>query len=503
MRVALVLLFLLALAAVPGSLIPQSDVNPPAVQEWVAANPGLAVWADRLDLFSVYSSPWFSAVYLLLMVSLVGCILPRAMTHARALRAAPPRAPRMLGRLPAHREVTASAGAAELLQTAEDVLRAQRFRVAADREAGWVSAEKGYAKEAGNLVFHVAVVVVLVAVAVGALFGYRGSVLVVEGNGFANLPIQYDSISLGPRVDEAALPPFSLTLDEFVMDFVEEGPTLGAPADFEAQVTFVPEPGAAAEPRVIRVNEPLSVDGSLVHLLNPGYAPVVSITGPDGATVFSDAVPFLPQDENFTSTGVVKAEVPGQDDADLGLQGIFLPTAIIGAEGPASLFPEPRNPALFITAFRGDLGLDDGLTQSIYRLETTDMTQLESEPGEPFRVALGVGESAELPDGAGTVTFEGYRTWVNLQVSRNAGKEVALLGTVLMIAGMVVTFAVRRRRLFVRLSDVDAVDAARRGDATVVVGGLDRDGSDDLQVEVDDLAQELSGQREESPRDEH
>lgn len=532
MRVALVLLFLLALASVPGSLFPQQSVNPPAVQEWVENNPGLAPWAERLDLFSVYSSPWFSAVYLLLMVSLVGCIVPRMAVHARALRTPPPRAPRRLTRLPASDSVVVTDAPDAVLSRAADVLRGRRYRVVVHAEDSSVSAERGYWREGGNLIFHTSVVVVLLAVAVGTLFGYRGSVLVVQGDGFSNSTIQYDALSLGQRVTPDDLPPFSLTVDEFVMDFVDDGPMAGTPAQFEARVTLVPEPGATPEQRVIGVNEPLSVDGSLVHLLNPGYAPVVTVADPAGDVVFSDAVPFLPQDANFTSTGVVKAEVDPDVGEDIGLQGIFLPTGVIGPEGPVSVSPEPNNPALVFSAWTGDLGLDGGVTQSIYRLDTSGMTQLEGDEGEPFRAALGVGESVELSDGAGTVTFEGYRPWVNLQVGRNAGKEIALVGTILLILGAVVTFAVRRRRVFVRVTPVDRVDPAAGVDpaggvdlaegvdpaewvdpadggksavgltgSVVVVGGLDKNGSEGLQDEVTSVVSALAAEsKEESPR---
>ena len=90
LKFILILLFLctqrLAVSAVPGSIVPQREANPLAAADWAERNPDLAVWAERLGLFDVYSTPWFSSVYLLLMISLVGCIIPRIGTHWRALR---------------------------------------------------------------------------------------------------------------------------------------------------------------------------------------------------------------------------------------------------------------------------------------------------------------------------------------------------------------------------------------------------------------------------------
>jgi cytochrome c biogenesis protein len=509
MRVALILLFLLAVAAIPGSVVPQRDVNPLAVEDFRDRNPGLAQWYERLDLFDVYSAPWFAAIYLALIVSLVGCIVPRSFQHWRASRADPPPAPRRLSRMPAYRRFEVDGAPNDVLAAARELLRARHFRLApvvgepadsprdhsgqepaASRPGGSsdsIAAEAGQLRETGNLVFHLAVVVVLVAVAIGSLFGYRATVIVPEGSGFANSVIQYDGLSSGAMFDAGDLPPFSLELDGFDMEFVEAGAQLGAPEDFEATVRFTPEPGAGEEARTIRVNEPLEVDGTLVHILNPGYAPVITVRDAEGAVLAEGPVPFLPQDNSFTSTGVRKVPV-GADVArgeDLGIQAVFLPTALLDANGPRSIFPEPRNPALFFTAYHGDLGLDDGQPQSVYRLDTDGMDQFRTADGELFRAALSVGETATLPNGYGSVTFDGYVNWVNFQVSRNAGKEFILLGALLALGGILLSLYVRRRRMWVRAMRSEG------GGTVVEVAGLQRSESDDLPVEVDAIADQL------------
>jgi cytochrome c biogenesis protein len=550
MRVALILLFLLAVAAIPGSVVPQREINPLAVADFRDRNPELAQWYDRLGLFDVYSAPWFAAIYLALIVSLVGCIVPRSFQHWRAARADPPAAPRRLARMPAYRRFDVDAEPTVVLAAAREILRSRRFRLAwvagpradapraprdhsspdaagrgsgrlksdlwddlppriaepaerpaasghrsidmgatenADRVPNSVAAEAGQLREAGNLVFHLAVVIVLVAVALGGLFGYRATVIVPEGSGFANSVIQYDGLSSGALFDAADLPPFSLELDAFEMEFVERGAQLGAPEDFEATVRFTPEPGAAEETRTIRVNQPLEVDGTLIHILNPGYAPVITVRDAQGTVLAEGPVPFLPQDNSFTSTGVRKVPVgPGVAlGEDIGIQGLFLPTALLDEHGPRSIFPEPRNPALFFTAFHGDLGLDDGRPQSVYRLDPDGMEQFRAEDGEPFRAALAVGETATLPGGYGSVTFDGYINWVNFQVSRNAGKEFVLAGAVLALAGLLLSLYVRRRRVWVRATGADV------SGTVVEVAGLQRSESGDLDVEVRAIADEL------------
>jgi cytochrome c biogenesis protein len=472
------LLFLLALAAIPGSIIPQRDVNPVLVSDFAERNPELARWYERLGLFDVFSAPWFAAIYLALLVSLIGCIVPRSAEHWRAMRARPPRTPSRFERLPAHRVTQVAVPPDEVLAAAEAELRARRFRV--ERRDGSVAAEAGQLRETGNLVFHLALVVVLLAVALGALFGYRGTVIVPEKSGFANMAVQYDNLSGGALFDETSLPPFALDLDEFVMEFYDSGPQQGAPANFEARVQFTAEPGAQPEPRTIRVNEPLNVDGTLIHILNPGYAPAITVRGADGEVLAEGPVPFLPQDDTFASAGVRKVPV-GDGRAmgeDIGIDARFYPAAVSDGTGLASVFPGAVNPVLELSVYHGDLGLDDGTPQSIYRLDTSEMTQFETADGDPFLAVLAVGETVELPGGYGSVTFDGYVTWVNLQISRSSGKEIALAGALLAVAGLIASLYVRRRRIWVKVAP------AGDGRTVVEVAGLAKSDSGDLGAEV-------------------
>ncbi|MGW4105093.1 cytochrome c biogenesis protein ResB, partial [Streptomyces sp. NPDC004976] len=94
MRVALLLLLLLSLGAIPGSLIPQTGIDATKVADFRERHDILAPVYDKLGLFNVYSSVWFSAIYILLFISLIGCIVPRTWQFVGQLRGRPPGAPR-------------------------------------------------------------------------------------------------------------------------------------------------------------------------------------------------------------------------------------------------------------------------------------------------------------------------------------------------------------------------------------------------------------------------
>ena len=126
MRTALILLMLMGIAAIPGSLVPQRITNQIAVRELFKTNPDLARWYDRFYLFDVYGSPWFSAIYILLFISLIGCVLPRSVEHYKAMRAQPPATPKNLNRLSHHQELTPTGDG---LESAMSWFKKNRFRV--------------------------------------------------------------------------------------------------------------------------------------------------------------------------------------------------------------------------------------------------------------------------------------------------------------------------------------------------------------------------------------
>src|SRR3954449_7536991 len=222
MRTALVLLFLLAVAAIPGSLLPQRNIGIEKVDEYLRTHGGTGRWLDRFYLFDVFASPWFSAIYLLLFISLVGCLVPRLRSHAVALLRAPVSAPARLDRMPFHVTGTGPADP----EAFAALLRKRRFRVSVN--GGVVSAEKGYLKESGNLLFHFALLGLLVGVAAGALYGWHGNRVLGAGadQSYGNSLQQYDEFGLGARVSALNLPPYCVRLDSFDVSYLDSGQPL-------------------------------------------------------------------------------------------------------------------------------------------------------------------------------------------------------------------------------------------------------------------------------------
>jgi cytochrome c biogenesis protein len=483
MRVALMLLMLLAVVAVPGSVLPQRAQSPGAVARYLEENPDLGPLLDRFGFFGVYASVWFSAVYLLLFISLVGCIVPRVAVHLRAVRSRPPRVPRRLERFAAHAELRTAADPDAVLAAARATLVGPlpllpRFRVDTATQADGtrtVAAERGYLRETGNIVFHLALVGLLVSMAAGQLLHYRGQAIVVEGQGFANSVIDYDTFESGSAFDPGALIPFTLRLDRFSATFSDDA--AARPRDFEADVT-VTEPDVGDRTATISVNHPLSVGGAKVYLQGNGYAPDVVVRDAAGEVAFAGPVPFLPQDAQYSSKGVIK--VPDVSTGDqLGLVGFLLPTAVVTEQGAASVYPQPDDPLLVLTLWRGDLGLDGGIPQNVYELDATGMTQVLEADGTATTFFVEPGQTVELPDGLGTLTWQGLPRFVALDLRRDPALPWILTFAVAALVGVATSLFTPRRRLWLRLTeDGDDAGPAADGRRTVVAGAALARGDD-------------------------
>ncbi|AMU67274.1 cytochrome c biogenesis protein ResB [Mycobacteroides abscessus] len=476
MGTALALLVLLALGAIPGAMLPQRALNQAKVDEYLAEHSTIGPWLDRVQAFDVFSSFWFTAIYVLLFISLVGCIIPRTVEHAKALRAQPVPVPRNLGRLPKHAERAVVADQEQLAETISARLRGWRRSTREKDGITEISAEKGYLREFGNLVFHLSLVGLLVAFAVGKLFGYEGNVIVIAngGPGFcSSSPAAFDSFRAGNTVDGTNLDPVCVKVQDFKATYLASGQA----HSFESNIQY--QAGDDIQNNVWRpdrlaMNHPLRVNGNRVYLLGYGYAPTFTVTFPDGRKR-SETIQWRPDDPTtLLSSGAVRIDPPAGTYPDpnvrrknqIAIQGLFAPTEQLHGTLLSSSFPEMRKPAVAINIYRGDTGLDSGRAQSIFDLDPRMIEQKRL--NQVARANLLPGQSVKLNDGT-IVRFDGAVNFVNLQVSRDPAQLWVLIFALTMMAGLVVSLVIKRRRVWARLSP-----GAAAGTVNVELGGLAR-----------------------------
>ena len=515
MRTALFLLLLLAIAAVPGSVFPQRSSDPNGVTQYFTNNPSAAPVLDKLQLFDVYTSAWFSAIYLLLFISLIGCVIPRTIHHARALASPPPKTPARLERLGAFSafEIEADAAgpsltAASAVDSGRAILRKAGYRVTLFDGRGpdgpelSASAERGYLRETGNLVFHLSLIGILLAVGIGGGVGYTGNKVLVTGQAFANVRLTFDSFTKGRFFSDSDLQPYRLRLDRFAVKYEEKNRNaLGQPIDYTADVTTFDASGTATQ-AVVKVNDPLRLGGNDIYLLGNGYAPWITVKNPAGKTVYSEPVPFLAQDANLTSLGIIK--VPDGLASQVGMRAFFYPTAAESSNGVlGSVYPDLRNPVLSLVVFTGDLGINKGVPKSVYVLDTDKMTPLAGPGAADGTSALRLkpGESAKIPGGIGSITFENrapasdssnlsqsVQRFASFDVHRDPTQGWVLFFAICVLAGLLTSLFIPRRRLWIKV--VELSGARLR----IEYAGLARGEDPTLDAAVSAIAQRHSQQ---------
>ena len=497
MRTALILLFLLAVAAIPGALLPQRSLNQGNVTSYIAENGWLGRTYDRLQLFDVFSSWWFTAIYVLLFVSLVGCLTPRCVELVRQLRTPPPLTPRNLGRLPHHAAYRTTATPE---QAADQIRRELGGRVRRNDGDGRVpgtielSSERGYSREVGNIVFHFGLLALLVMFAAGKFVYAEGMRVIIanaESPAFCNTtPSAYDSFRAGLLVDGTDLEQFCIKVSDFRADYLPNGQAEMFTSNVRYTEDVATTDPATWQPYEMRVNHPLRVGSTRVYLQGHGFAPTFTVTFPNGETR-TDTQPWQPTElQTFLSSGIMRFDPPAGLYPDLAerrtqqiaVQGLFAPTASFDGTILSSRFPRMDDPAVAIDVYQGDAGLDTGRPQSVFSL---DSDLIESGALERrARVNLMPGESTTLPDGT-TVRFDGAEEFVNLQVSSDPTQVWVGVSAAVMMAGLVLSLLVRRRRIWARVS-VDDDDVTR-----VDLGGLARTDRSGWGSEFDELRDRL------------
>ena len=447
MRTAIILLVLVAFASIPGSLVPQRSSDPNGVIVFRDANPELFQFYESIQLFDTFTSVWFSSIYLLLFISLIGCIVPRTVYHWRILRAEPAAEPASWVRLPFLRREPATGGTVAALDRAETVLRAAHYRVV--RNDTSIRAEFGYLRETGNLVFHVALVGILATLAVTGGYGWSGQRVIIEGQTFTNQLASYDSFNPGSWFTEQQLEPYGVTLDSFTPEYTKDDVTdAWMPIDFTANVSVAE--GDTTRDVTLKVNEPLVAGNSQMYLLGNGFAPVITVRDPQGNVVFNQPVVFLSQDSNLTSVGVVK--VPDGLSEQIGMQGFFYPSAIdLDSGALSSNNPEPTNPTATFNIYTGDLGLDSGATANVFQLPVESLTQIAGRH-TGTDVVLTPGDVFVLPGGLGSIEFTSLRRFIGVEIRHDPTQFGVALSTFFIVAGLLASLGTRRRRVWVRVS---------------------------------------------------
>jgi cytochrome c biogenesis protein len=502
MRTALVLLVVLAAASILGSLFPQEGISPRRVDQYFGDHPALAPVLDRLGLFDVFGSAWYMAIYLALLGALVACLVPRSRALVRVLRSRPPRGG-SLDRYRTRAVFDTSASPEQAIRAARTVLRRHHYRVAdhpdgpdpwglGDPEGvprlvgelsrggppvsrGELAAEKGYLREASSLLFHVSLLVLLVGLAYGKGYGYRGQAAIVEGQTWANARVAYDTFTPGRFFGLTRLAPFQLRLDDFTNSFHDNN----TPKEFVSRLTALDLDGHPTQSQRVAPNRPMTVDGVRIFQSDYGYVPVVRVLGKDGTELLApQEVLTLRDPASEWSTGAVKVT---RAHPQVGLE-LTMFTGLRTAPdcpGGAPFCNDPRlvRPVLVVLPYQGDLQADRA--QSVFTLDRTRLKPLGDRP-----LLLGLGQSGELANGL-EVSFTGLKQYSVFTLARDPGVPIVAAAAALLLGGLIPSLYLTRRRIWVRATP------AGPGTTRVELAGLALQGKPAFEGELARLAQQV------------
>ena len=377
---------------------------------------------ERLQLFHVFTSTWFSLGLVLLVVSIVICTLdrtPRLYRQSAFIRVRQPDAfydPSLPER------VSIAAGPGLTAAAVRAVLARRRYAVrteAGDDGATYVYGDRNRWTKLATLISHLGLILFLIAGLVTARLGDEQGLVVAEGDTLGVQPIGTPGLLLVQN-----------------LGFSAPGLETGTPTDYTTELAVFRD-GVLQARKTVRVNDPLEVDGYTFHLNGFGPAPVVELRDTAGGVLWSGPVPLT----NAVG-GVPYGAVP-------------IPGTGVGLQ---------------VLLSRDDAGVATILAVPY----VVNGTNPDGTPAMAtgFPSALALGESTTISGLGISVAFRSVSEYTILIAKRDPGAYLVWLAFGALILGLAITFYLPRRRVWTRLRPDGRLDVVARADRQV---DLDRE----------------------------
>ena len=303
-----------------------------------------------------------------------------------------------------------------------------------------VSAERGYLREAGNLLFHL--------VGAGGAGRLRDRQPVrLQGRrdpGRRQRLLQQPHAVRRLRARQPVpgpddMEPFSFDVDDFDVDWLTVRPARRAwPAASTRTLDYRESPSAPEQQYDLKVNHPLTIGDTEVFLIGHGYAPGDHGPRRQGRRRLQRA-DDLPADRPDASGPSAWSRRRTRSPTQIGLEGEFYPTVAFSdadrrATSRSSATPSTRWSRCSSTPATSAWTPARRSRSTRSTRPTTDDADQAGRRAVPRRPAAG--QTVELPDGLGSVSFDGVERWNKIQISQTPGKFIALAGVVLALIGL-------------------------------------------------------------------
>jgi cytochrome c biogenesis protein len=371
---------------------------------------------ERLQVFRIFSSTWFTLGLIILVVSIVVCTLdrtPRLWRQSTEIRVVQPE-PFFAPSLP-DRAVMSGVGP----EAVREILRRHHFKLreAEVDGASYIYGDRHQYTKMATLLTHLGLITFLIAAVVTSVFGDEQGLIVTEGDSLTVQPIGTPGLLVVKNYDFEA-PGFFET---------------GQATDFTTDLGVFQD-GKEIARKTIRVNDPLSVGGYTFHQNGFGPAIRMLISDAAGRPLWDGSVPL---DGQAAGLPYGTLSVPGRD---VGLQ-LLLKRSTDGM-GVVLIVP--------------------------YRItgEDADGNPIATDL-PPLALRAGTASPADGTDFS--VGVRSFGEYTLLIAKKDPGQGFVWTAFALLISGIAITFYLPRRRIWTRLSRSGELAIVNRSDRYVDV----------------------------------
>ena len=411
LKLTVLLLIILATTSISGTLILQRGDPQRYIKAYGEAGSTII---KALGLYDVYHSWWFLTLISVLAVNIIVCSIdrfPRAWKFIKEPLRWPSLA--ILREMKPQEKLKTGYFLEEATDKVWEVLHSKGYKAEKQIQGkeGRVFAQRGVINRMGVYLTHLSVLLILIGGLIGGIWGFTGNMTIVEGESSRNVSIfgTHKVITL----------PFDVRCDAFEVTYY---PGTMTPKDYRSTVTIL-EGGKPVVTKDIRVNHPLTYKGIKFYQASYG-----TISNSEGTLVLE----VIPKGgKSFKVRVRVGDSVPLRGDYTLKLVA-FYPDLVIGQDNqPMNRSDELRNPAALLEVDKGGKPLFRSWVFAFF-------PEVHSVKHAPFRFRY--------------VSFKGLQ-YTGLQVSKDPGVWIVWLGCALMVVGLIVSFFLSHRRIWVYIED--------------------------------------------------
>ncbi len=434
LKLVVLLLLILSALSIAGTVIEQ---NKPLQEYYRFYQPGTVALFSKLGLFDMYHSWWFVACLSLLALNITACTMDRYRGIMAGMRKRNLILDEKLSKSLQNLTTIRYALPLDAVEKRMAALAGKEFPgkpviTSAEEGGRHYFFEKGKYSRLSFFLTHLSILIIFLGALVGSFFGYKGYVNIFEGETISQVETRSGKIEYLN---------FQVQCNTFHAEFYPSG----APMDYRSDLSII-QNGKEVIRKTIRVNDPLTFEGVTFYQSSYGGQPdqvAIDVVNRDGSVKGTVTAPFGQ-----------RVDIPGVADqveaADY-QEHLRMPD---GSEGGRAI------------------GLN------VYPAK-----------GSPVGLWLLVDHPEYDKQRGGDTYFRvrdlKLKKYTGLQVNRDPGEILVWLGSILLIAGIMIAFFISHKKLWISLR------TDKKGRSELTIGGTANKNRDAFARELEQMIRSL------------